>query len=460
MRYRFLLPCLLLWLVSIRSSGQGNPATSLSDLWEQAFANYPSLEAYQARLRQADYQKKLVRNQYLPQVLLQAQNTMGTNQSVGGAFFPLPGIYNIGGSGDEDPGDLSANLFGSITVNWEFLQFGKQKKSLEATEILTRQIKHRLEVEQLIIQEELTRAYFQLLYHRQMQRWAKENNNRLKSLFDASTSIANAGLSPGADSLLVKASLKETQSYLSEWEGRREESELLLAMWINSSPDQLNLKDEGFPELYPSESSQTEFETNFSHPLMASGYEQIQYEEKLRELEFANIFPSLSLLAGVQLRGHSTGIGEPLRQTWKNSYSHPLGNHLVGVGLSWNVSRLFDFKINDGRYREKIAQKEAEMEEISLNLKSRQQIAGTLLKQNREQLKHTNEAFSAAKEAYRLFESRYNSGLISITDLLQIQDILQRTEKSKIEAYYQYWIHQVDMAASKADFSLLQNVFD
>ena len=89
MRYRFLLPCLLLWLVSIRSSGQGNPATSLSDLWEQAFANYPSLEAYEARLRQANYQKNLVRNQYWPEVLLQAQNTVGTNQSVGGAVFTL-----------------------------------------------------------------------------------------------------------------------------------------------------------------------------------------------------------------------------------------------------------------------------------------------------------------------------------------------------------------------------------
>src|SRR5690606_41579186 len=94
MSNRIMLSCLFLWLYSIAGFGQDRQPLSLPQMWEQAYYNYPSLEAYQSQLQQAVYQKKLIQNKYLPQVLLQAQNTVGTNQSVGGAFFPLPGIYN------------------------------------------------------------------------------------------------------------------------------------------------------------------------------------------------------------------------------------------------------------------------------------------------------------------------------------------------------------------------------
>src|SRR5690606_15394334 len=105
-------------------------------------------------------------------------------------------------------------LFTSLTIDWELFQFGKQKKSLEAAEILKQQAINRLDVEHLAIQAELSRTYFQVLFHRQMQRWAQENNERLQTLFAASKSMSEAGLSPGADSLLVKASLKENSALL------------------------------------------------------------------------------------------------------------------------------------------------------------------------------------------------------------------------------------------------------
>ena len=175
MNYRYLLVCLFLGYTSVKGYGQDTNALSLPQLWEQAFAHYPSLEAYQARLNQARLNQKLVRNQYLPQLLLQVQNTVGTQNAVGGAFFPLPGLYNVAGSGIRNGADPAANLFGSLVVDWQFLQFGRQKKSTEAAGILSEQATHRLNAEQLTIQAELSRTYFQLLFHRQMEQWAKEN---------------------------------------------------------------------------------------------------------------------------------------------------------------------------------------------------------------------------------------------------------------------------------------------
>ena len=459
MSNRIILSCLFLWLYSTTSYGQDRQRLSLPQMWEQAYNNYPSVEAFESQLQQAIYQKKLVKNRYLPQILLQAQNTVGTNQAVGGAFFPLPGIYNIGGSDAGIPSDPSANTFGSVTMDWKFMQFGKHRKSVEASDIRVNQATSQIAVEKLTIQTELSRDYIEALYHLQMERWAEANQLRLQSLFSAARSMADAGISPGADSLLIKASLQEAASSLNDWRGQKEESEVLLGMWIGMAPDQIALehspllqKADGFvKESAPADAS---------HPLLAFRQNEIEYAETTKQLAKANALPSFSLLAGIQTRIHSPAIGNPVLETWSNSYRAPINNYLVGLGMSWNINGLFDHKLNKNRHQEEVRQRQAEAEETAVNLLSQQQIAERQLAQGDSQIRNAEEAYKSAAEAFRLFESRYNSGLISITELLQIQDILQRTEKTRIEAYYQYWMQQVDLASAQADFSLLQSAFE
>src|SRR5690606_18567637 len=200
MSNRIMLSCLFLWLYSITGFAQDGQRLSLSQMSQQAYKNFPSLAVYQSQLEQAVYERKLIHNKYLPRVLLQAQNTIGTNQAVGGAFFPLPGIYNIGGSDSALPSDPSANTFGSMTIDWRFMQFGRHKKSVEAGDILINQATSQIGAEKLAIQTELSRHYVEALYHLQMVEWAEANQSRLQSLFDVARSLADAGISPGADS--------------------------------------------------------------------------------------------------------------------------------------------------------------------------------------------------------------------------------------------------------------------
>jgi outer membrane protein TolC len=459
MSNRIILSCLFLWLYSTVSYGQDRQRLSLPQMWEQAYNNYPSVEAFESQLQQAIYQKKLVKNRYLPQVLLQAQNTVGTNQAVGGAFFPLPGIYNIGGSDAGIPSDPSANTFGSVTMDWKFMQFGKHRKSVEASDIRVNQATSQIAVEKLTIQTELSRDYIEALYHLQMVRWAEANQLRLQSLFSAARSMADAGISPGADSLLIKASLQEAASSLNDWRGQKEESEVLLGVWIGMVPDQIAL--EHAPLLQKADDFVKESApVNTSHPLLAFRQDEIQYAETTKQLAKVSALPSFSLLAGIQTRIHSPALGNPVLETWSNSYRAPVNNYLVGLGMSWNINGLFDHKLNKNRHQEEVLQRQAEAEETSLNLLSQQQIAERQLAQGDSQIQNAEEAYKSAGEAFRLFESRYNSGLISITELLQIQDILQRTEKTRIEAYYQYWMQQVDLALAQAYFSLLQSAFE
>lgn len=459
MSNRIMLSCLFLWLFSITGFGQDRQRLSLPQMWEQAYKNFPSLAAYQSQLEQAVYEKKLIQNKYLPQVLLQAQNTVGTNQAVGGAFFPLPGIYNIGGSDSALPSDPSANTFGSMTIDWRFMQFGRHKKSVEVGDILINQATSQIGVEKLAIQTELSRHYIEALYHLQMVEWAEAKQLRLQSLFDAAKSLADAGISPGADSLLIKASLQEGASSLNGWRGRKEKSDVLLSMWLGMAPGQIALEHVSLlqkaDDLVKESAS-----ADANHPLLTLHQNEIQYAETAKQLAKVSVLPSFSLLAGIQTRIHSPAMGDPVLVTWSNSYRAPVNNYLVGLGMSWNISGWFDHRLNTKRHQEEVLQRKAEAEETSLNLLSQKQIAKRQLEQGGLQIENAEAAHKSAAEAFRLFESRYNSGLISITELLQIQDILQRTEKTRIEAYYQYWMQQVDLSSARADFSLLQYVFE
>src|SRR5690606_37436251 len=214
MSNRIMLSCLFLWLFSITGFGQDRQRLSLPQMWEQAYKNFPSLAAYQSQLEQAVYEKKLIQNKYLPQVLLQAQNTVGTNQAVGGAFFPLPGIYNIGGSDSALPSDPSANTFGSMTIDWRFMQFGRHKKSVEGGDILIIQAISQIDVEKLARQSKLSRHYIEHLDNLQIAEWEEAKQSRLHFLFDAEKGLAVADFTPGAKSRLIKAPLPEGASSL------------------------------------------------------------------------------------------------------------------------------------------------------------------------------------------------------------------------------------------------------
>ena len=218
MKFLFHAACLAIALISVNGYAQDTTPLSLPELWSQALSNYPSLEAYRAQYREAEVNEKAIRFEKVPELSLQLQNTVATQNAVSGSFFPLPGVYNVNGDGI----NLTNNMFGSAVLDWAFLQFGKQKKSQQAAAILTHQAKQRLDIEQLKIQTALSREYFDFSFNDAMVEWARINTERLEAILKVARSKAEAGLVPGADSLLIKATLDQARSELHSRRGRLE----------------------------------------------------------------------------------------------------------------------------------------------------------------------------------------------------------------------------------------------
>ncbi|MEO6682465.1 MAG: TolC family protein, partial [Ginsengibacter sp.] len=74
-----------------------------------------------------------------------------------------------------------------------------------------------------------------------------------------------------------------------------------------------------------------------------------------------------------------------------------------------------------------------------------------------QNLKASEAAVKASLEAYELYEVRYQSGLINLIELLQLQKILQDTERNYLSALHVYWTELLNQTESIGSFSFLLN---
>ena len=84
-KQKLYLTAVFMLLVNLKSFSQER-RLSLSEAWEAAFSGYPGLSEKQALIRESEYQKRELQNDFLPNLQLQVQNSYGTFAGSTGAF--------------------------------------------------------------------------------------------------------------------------------------------------------------------------------------------------------------------------------------------------------------------------------------------------------------------------------------------------------------------------------------
>lgn len=77
--------------------------------------------------------------------------------------------------------------------------------------------------------------------------------------------------------------------------------------------------------------------------------------------------------------------------------------------------------------------------------------------QQYSQLQKTKLAVQQSQDAYHMYQARYKSGLITLSELLQIRTLLEQAENVHVEASRDYWILLAYEAELTADFDFLFN---
>ncbi|WP_085471250.1 TolC family protein [Sphingobacterium psychroaquaticum] len=431
---------------------------TLNNLWAEVEQRYPGIAAYQYGIEAAVLQEQVVKSNALPEVKVQLQNTYGTYAGSAGAVFPQPGFFNVSGAGMPVTGSaLSVNTFGSTTVDWEVFSFGRLQAENRSAKVDTE--KKRSDKEGYLIQLKkiLAERYIAVLYGELKLQWNGKNVARLAAIREITRGLSAAGLRPAADSLLALSSYNQARGDQAQWRGARAAEEVRLSELVDSRSIDYEAALHKFFITDEVEGTPGNIPAPGQHPtLVGLELEAMRYALEA-DVQQRNAYPSIRLLGGYAYRGSSINPQGVVSSHWIDGFSNKTNNFLTGVGVTWNLT---------GGYRGKLKRKSLlqESERVEkLHQQYTQVLAADLRAvevrriQQQEQLLQLTQGEKQALAAYDMYLARYRTGLISLSELLQIRLLLEQAENNRLEATYAYWRLLTDQAALTTDFTYIFN---
>ncbi len=423
----------------------------LGTLWETVKSTYPGINFQQSKVKSAQMDSRAVVGERLPQIKSQAQNSYGTHNGIMGAFFPQAGLFNVSGPADSPESSWNPNSYASATLEWEFFAFGKMHNKSKAAQANTQKAMGEQEAYFLHLQKELSERYMQLLYSEAKLETNQQNVERLKSLQIITTGLADAGIKTEADKLLSSSSYNQAVAENEKLKGRKQAAltklyELTGTLEVDYEPSLSHFLD---PNTIAMEKSDG---INSDHPILTSIDAQRQSLEYLGKSEGSAALPSVNLLGGYAYRGTGISPDGTISDSWNDGFSNSVTNALVGIGITWNISDLYTQKQKSNSLK---AQAESQQflhdqyeNQMQADLTSIQQ----QIQSQFAEVQKTQEAQEQVHDAYGMYLARYQSGLIDLSTLLQIQILLEQAENRHIQAAYEYWLLLAAEAELLADF--------
>lgn len=448
----------LLWLTcaGIAVNAQEHESLSLSGLWQKVEQNYPGLQAQDALIASKSSQIQAVKSQALPQLKFQAQNSYGTFEGSSGAFFPQAGFFNVSGTPSVlDGGDHTFNTFGSAVIEWEVFAFGKQAQENKAATAQYKQSIAQKDAYLIQLKRELALRYIQHLYATTNFDWMLKNTARLQHIERLTKGLAQSGLKPEADNLLAHASYLQAAGQQNYWMGVKQATHITLVELVGESLDGIDAPQIEHFLTHAINQSLTFDSTSVSeHPVLQQYKQEASYFEHSSKSLSRAALPSIKLLGGYALRG--SGIQtQTVSNQWKDGFSNSVDNYLVGLGITWNFSSLFTNQHKKQALNQQATSVDKKYMAYEQALQANIEASQVQLQEQTAQLKQTHQAVEEATQAYGMYMARYQSGLITLTELLQIQQLLEQAEKTHIEATQHYWLQLVSAATLKANFDFL-----
>ncbi|WP_254659597.1 TolC family protein [Mucilaginibacter sp. PPCGB 2223] len=418
---------------------QQGPPIGLKTLLGNVSKKAPGLITDSAVILIKQAQAAETRSNWLPNLRLNYQADIGTNNNDAGPYFGF-GIIPSNSRGvrvDNNTATLSANV-GVAALDWEIYNFGAYgaQNKVAGSDVQVQQnefIQSKYQLQAYTIDN-----YLQLLRLQDFLDIQVRNIQRSQEIKRSVLSLAKSGVRPGVDTSIAEAELSKARLNYIELSNQLKQVQLQLSA-VSGLP---------YQRIVPDTTAATKLIDNFmgrnvgtidtaSHPLI--NYYKSVYQNNLEreDLVKKSYNPKILLEGAVWGRGSSVDATDHF-----NSLSDGFGfnrdNYLVGLGISYN---LFDLRrrklklstqktITD--YSRKRLQEVSDMLAISVNQADEEMNTAT------QRLQEIPNQLRAANAGYRQKLSLYKAGLTDIIELNAALNILYRAESDYAAAKYSY----------------------
>jgi len=442
---------------------------TLKQAVQNALNNYGTIRAKVDYVKAARANVKEVKNEYLPDLSLAAEQVYGTaNSSLG----PLMGykVNSAGSSGALFPNQTWTASFGALywtNVNWDFFQFGRYKEKAKTAQKVLDENQSDLDQEKFEQSVRVSGAYLNLIATQKLIVSQQANLDRALTFQTVVTARAKTGLNPGVDSSLANAEVSGARIALTNAiEAEQEAANQLAQLMQVRPPDSNNYTlDSAFVSRLPNSLMAQPAQPLAQHPLMQFFQQRVlESEQQARYLQTFN-YPTFSLFGVFQDRGSGFGYNYSAQNpsAYTPDYFKGVGfetaNYVVGVGVVWDITT--PLRVHQQVAAQKFTT-EGLREEYGLigqELQAQVVLADTKIRHALENYREAPIQVKAAADAYLQKETLYKNGLATIVDVTTAAALLNQAETQRDVIDTNVWQVLLYKAASTGDFGMFFNEF-
>lgn len=432
--------CILsLLLLTLTQLFAQQPPVTLPQLLHLVGQNSPALltDSAAVLIRQAEATE--IRSNRLPNLRLNYQADIGTNNNVAGPYFGY-GIVPSNSRGVRDQSNTTTatvNL-GIAAFDWEIYNFGAYGAQNQVARSAIGVEENQFAKSKYQLQSFTIGNYLQLLRLQDYLNIQSRNIRRNQEINRSIRSLAISGVRPGVDTSIAEAELSKARLNYIELDNQLKQIQLQLAS-VSGLTYQTIVPDTLAEQKLISQTSvvPTLNTDTSTHPLI-NYYRSVYKNNLLKEALVKKQYnPKIMLEAAAWGRGSSIDANDHFNSLG-NGLDPQRGNYLVGLGISYN---LFDLrrrhlKLNTQKTITNYALKQLDEQKYLLAVSASQ--ADVEMNTARQRLQEIPNQLKAANAGYRQNLSLYRNGLINIIELNAALNILYRAETDYAEAKYAY----------------------
>jgi len=421
----------LMFLLLFYSADASAQVLNMYDAVNKAIAYYPLLQGRQAEITAGKAHISTVNGNRLPSLRLLNETTVGTSNSLPGAYFGLGTIPSASASiGNQNKYSLASGDIGISYLDWQFLTFGYYNAQVKEARAQLASSQAIYSGDKFLLSENVISLYLDLLKKYRLLQIEQENVQRMSIVFNAIKANVLSGLKPGVDSSTASAEYSRARiAYIQAWNDYKYDQVSMAAYTgIDSAlvvPDTGIFAQAFLHKLYLFQPADS---VSLSHPMLA--IYQKQYEQQLANINTISkkYLPRLSVEGAGWVRGSSISPAGVYSSDLSNVMLYSRSNYLFGLTASYN---LFDLKhrhdeLVEGRYKAEAGKDIVLNEQLNLNRMLQQ--ANTAYQGTLQKLNELPLQFNSSQQAYTQQMALYKAGLNTLIDVTNALYVLRQTE--------------------------------
>ncbi len=417
--------------------------------------NYPSILRSIAESNAAQKNISVQKlNEYLPDSLLQYQEIMSSHNKISQVFFGSPVFPAVAGPGLPNNVTMKPIFYSGAgaSLDWAPLDFGLHKARINLSKSQYGQATAQLAVTRFDVSVAASSAFLDVVESLEQVRAAEENVASFSQFRTVVNAQVKAYLKPGADASLAEAQLANASNQLLRARLAKEIALANLANAIGAGGSEVSIDPTGLAtDTQATQTQQTKpiFE---EVPVLKSSRASIVAAIAQRKVLDKENFPVFHLLGGFSTRGSGLGLdGKHDQSLGGNGVFPVIPNYQLAVIVNWNFLDYFRTKAQKKVQDQRINAQQQEYNLVMQNLRTEDVKSRARVKTAVQIAANMPIQVHAAEHAVQQAEARYKTGLGSVAQVAEANQVLAQSRMQEAIARVGIWRALLAVASVHGD---------